>query len=330
MRRFILAVCLLYSSVVVVEAHNNDCKSASTELCVESNTSQQSGKSRAELIQEWRAWLLLNTKYSIYSHEGISAKHLWAINSLSNMFYTRDENIRGNLEMIQWVLDSFCPIPTPKDGIGEFKKIEKQVSSLLDFYVEYDGYKIRRKSAVARLLNEFKIKVYEEKLRSRIKDEEVLKLFDIETAAWNKYFESTSDAYGKIVLGKGDYNLKYVFWNNYDFDVMDHRYLALVCIYLNDNSVWNVSNQCRWDEVGYEYDNILKKLKQSRVLEYEYSPQDKIDALNADAETFKAFLNAHWDLTLKLNIQDEGYLLNHKVRTMKRMLDYYNRTDSAK
>ena len=330
MRRFILAVCLLYSSVVVVEAHDNDCRSASTELCVESNTSQQSGKSRAELIQEWRAWLLQNTKYSIYSLEGISAKHLWAINSLSNMFYTRDENIRGNLEMIQWVLDSFCPIPTPKDGIGEFKKIEKQVSSLLDFHVEYDGYKIRRKSAVARLLNEFKIKVYEEKLRSRIKDEEVLKLFDIETAAWNKYFESTSDAYGKIVLGKDDYNLKYVFWNNYDFDVMDHRYLALVCIYLNDNSVWNVSNQCRWDEVGYEYDNILKKLKQSRVLEYEYSPQDKIDALNADAETFKAFLNAHWDLTLKLNIQDEGYLLNHKVRTMKRMLDYYNRTDSAK
>lgn len=330
MRRFILAVCLLYSSVVVVEAHDNDCRSASTELCVESNTSQQSGKSRAELIQEWRAWLLLNTKYSIYSHEGISAKHLWAINSLSNMFYTRDENIRGNLEMIQWVLDSFCPIPTPKDGIGEFKKIEKQVSSLLDFYVEYDGYKIRRKSAVARLLNEFKIKVYEEKLRSRIKDEEVLKLFDIETAAWNKYFESTSDAYGKIVLGKDDYNLKYVFWNNYDFDVMDHRYLALVCIYLNDNSVWNVSNQCRWDEVGYEYDNLLKKLKQSRVLEYEYSPQDKIDDLNADAETFKAFLNAHWDLTLKLNIQDEGYLLNHKVRTMERMLDYYNRTDSAK
>lgn len=290
-------------------------------------------KSQAELICEWEAWLQQNDKYNIYLYDAVPAKHAWAINSLCNMFYAGDEEIRSNIDMIQWVLDEFCPIETSDREKQQYEKIEKQVSDLLNFEVDlYQGYEVRRKSAISRLLHEFKIKVYEEKLRSKFKDKEINKLFEAEVEAWNKYMESTSDAYGKIVLRKESYSLKYVFWNNYDFDIMDQRYRSLVCMFLNDYSVWSVDNQCRWDEVGYEYDHLPKKIKQRRSLpiEYDFSYQEKIDALNADAQTFKDFLNAHSALAIKLGINDEGYLLRHKSNTMEKILDYYDRSESLR
>lgn len=288
-------------------------------------------KSRAELVCDWETWLKQNNKYDICLYGAVSAEHAWAINSLCNMSYSRNEKIRGNVDMIQWVLDKFCPMPTPDTEKQKYENLERQVASLLNFEVDvYEGYEVRRKSAISRLLYEFKIKVYENKLRSRIQNEEVLKLFDVEVEAWNKYLESTSDAYEKIVLGKDSYNLKYVFWNNYDFDIMDQRYRTLVCMYLNDYSVWNVDNQCRWDEVGYEYDHLPIKIMQQATSDYDYSYQEKIEALNVDAETFKTFLNAHFDLALKFDVRDEGYLLRHKSNTMEKLLDYYNHPESLR
>lgn len=288
-------------------------------------------KNEAESIREWDTWLQQNDKYSISLYGTVTPEHAWAINSFCNMSYSGDEKIRGNVDMIQWVLDKFCPMPTPDTEKQKYENLERQVASLLNFEVVVcEGYEVSRKSAISRLLYEFKIKVYEDKLRSRIQNQEILKLFDAEVEAWNKYMESTSDAYGKIVLGKDSYNLKYAFWNNYDFDIMDQRYRTLVCMCLNDYSVWNVDNQCRWDEVGYEYDHLPIKIKQQETSDYDYSYQEKIEALNVDAETFKTFLNAHFALALKLDVSDEGYLLRHKSNTMERLLDYYNHPESLR
>lgn len=293
------------------------------------DASQQ--KSKTELIIEWKAWLEQNNKYNIYLYDAVTVEHAWAINSLCNMSYSGDDKIRGDIEMIQWVLDTFCPIDTTNEEKEQYEKLEKQVYNLLNFEVDlYQGYEVRRKSAISRLLHEFKIKVYEEKLRSKIQDQEIKKIFEEEVAAWNKYIEATSDAFGKIVLGKDSYYLKYVFWNNYDFDIMEQRYRSLACIFLNDYSIWNVDNQCRWDEVGYEYDHLPEKIKRLTTSEYDYTFQEKIESLNADEEAFKAFLNAHFALVLKMDVIDEGYLLRHKSNTMERFLEHYDRPESLK
>lgn len=287
------------------------------------DTTQQ--KSKTELIYEWETWLLKNNKYNTYLYDTVSTEHIWAINSLCNMFYSGDKNIKGNIEMIQWILDRFCPIKTTDDEKKQYEKIEKQISSLLNFDVDpYLSYEIRRKSAISRLLYEFKINVYEEKLRSQIQDQEAKRLFDEDVLAWDRYMESTLDAFDKIVLGKGSYNLKYAFWNNYYFDLMEQRYCSLVCLFLKDYSVWNVDNQCRWDEVGYMYDHFPKQIKQLKILEYDYSYKEKIIAFYADKEAFMNFLDAHFELGVKLDIINEGYLLRHKVNTMERLLEYYD------
>ena len=324
-----IVLLAVFISAIVIAHINED---ANKKSIADSNiVNMTCGKSTSEMICEWETWLKQNNKYDICLYGAVPAEHAWAINSLCNMFYSGDEKIKGNVDMIQWVLDRFCPIEGTDNEKQLYKKMEKQISCVLNFEVDlHDGYEVRRKSAISRLLYEFKIKVYENKLRNKIQNQEVLNLFDAEVEAWNKYIESTSDAYGKIVLGKDSYNLKYVFWNNYDFDIMDQRYRTLVCMYLNDYSVWNVDNQCRWDEVGYEYDHLPKKIEQRRTSEYDYSYQEKIDALNLDAETFKTYLDAHFALALKFDVLDEGYLLRHKSNTLERLLDYYNHPESLR
>ena len=322
----IVLLAVFIPAIVIAHINENANKKSIADSNIVNLTCE---KSRAELVRDWETWLKQNNEYDIYLYGEVPAEHAWAINSLCNMSYSMNEKIRGNVDMIQWVLDKFCPMPLPVTEKQKYENLERQIESLLNFEVDvYGGYKVRRKSAISRLLYKFKIKVYENKLRSRIQNEEVLKLFDVEVEAWNKYIESTSDAYEKIVLGKDSYKLKSVFGNNYDFDIMDQRYRTLVCMYLNDYSVWNVDNQCRWDEVGYEYEHLPIKIKQQKTSDYDYSYQEKIDALNVDAETFKAFLNAHFALALKFDVSDEGYLLRHKSNTLERLLDYYNRPDS--
>jgi hypothetical protein len=147
-------------------------------------------------------------------------------------------------------------------------------------------------------------------------------LFEAEVEAWNKYMESTSDAYGKIVLRKESYSLKYVFWNNYDFDIMDQRLKSLLYMCFKNPAIYSKVAMSDWESVECGYNQLKGQLDSLDNPDYDYSYDEKVNALNEDEEAFKAFIRIHETLLGKLDISDNGWLLHLKAQTLERFDQY--------
>ncbi|MBR5852298.1 MAG: hypothetical protein IKY73_07245 [Bacteroidaceae bacterium] len=273
----------------------------------------------------WEHWFSNRRDDYIYFFDQLSREHDKAINDLLSLFYDAPDSLRNNHHLIQWRLNKFYPLQTTKeDKYTEFLNLKQQVDSLLCFDVETDGYQIRRKSALARLMNEFLLNMYENKLVESITEPSLLALFEQECKSWYSYCESTSNTFEKIVLGKFQYKLKATFWNNYDFDIMNQRLKSLVFLYCKDTSIWS-DDVCGWNDVENGFNNIRENIKPDNNLEYDFTYDEKVKALDDDKKTFKDFINVHRRLMTKFNIaSDESHLLYFKTRTLNRFMDYYN------
>lgn len=329
MKNLLLLWILVISIASFVSCNNRD-KNRVVEQPGE--CTQTTAQSYEKLVLEWNTWLQNNREDYLYLFESVSQEHENLINNLLTLFYKGYEDKRNNVAMIQKMLDDFCPVSKSDDKVVQYNNLEKQVSTLLDIDVELEGYQVRRKSALARLMHNFKIKYYEEKLLNSISDEETKNLFRTEISAWQQYLQSTSDAFEKIVLGKESYSFKYVYGNNYEFDLMNERYKTLVCLYLKDYSVWDNDNKCGRDEVADEYDKMQKKLPKDQSInpEYHYSYNEQKEAILLDEELFQQYLNAHIAIAIKLGISDEGYILRHKTILMDKMLEHYNSIEAIR
>lgn len=273
----------------------------------------------------WEQWFRDNGDSFIYLFDAVSREHEKAINDFLSLFYEGPDSLRYNHHLIRWRLNEFYPLQTStEDRYKEYLDLKQQVDSLLHFEVETDGYQIRRKSALARLMNEFLLNVYENKLIESIEDPGLLALFEQERESWSLYCESTSNAFGKIVLGRFQYNLKATFWNNYDFDIMNQRLKSLVYLYSKDVSALG-DNMCGWNDVAEGFDNIRKGVKSDSDSEYGYSYDEKVAALEEDKKAFNEYIRIHANLLKEMGVaSDEGHLLYLKAQTLNRFMDYYD------
>lgn len=273
----------------------------------------------------WKQWFRDNGDSFIYLFDAVSREHEKVINDFLSLFYEGPDSLRDNHHLIQWRLNKFYPLQTStEDKFKEYLGFKQQVDSLLRFEVETDGYQIRRKSALARLMNEFLLNVYENKLIESIEDPGLLALFEQERESWNLYCESTSNAFGKIVLGRFQYNLKATFWNNYDFDIMNQRLKSLVYLYSKDVSALG-DNMCGWNDVAEGFDNVRKGVKPDSDSEFGYSYDEKVAALEEDKKAFNEYIRVHVNLLKEMGVaSDEGHLLYLKAQTLNRFMDYYD------
>ncbi len=56
--------------------------------------------------------------------------------------------------------------------------------------------------------------------------------------------------------------------------------------------------------------------------DYDYSYDEKVDALSEDEETFKTFMHIHEALLRKLGASDSSWLLHLKAQTLERFDQY--------
>ncbi len=321
----ILLLLLLLSSCCKNDKISRTSKNQSNALVAENN--QETFKEIKEKQDTifWKLWFDNNSQNYIYLFDEVSEKHKIAINDLLTLFYNGADSLRHDFRMIQWRLDEFYPINDHKaTELGLYYNLEKQIDSLLNFKVEKNSYQQRHKSALMRLMYDFKLNLYEFKLRNLIADKELKELFEQEQKMWEEYYEATSIAFEKIVLGKSSYYLKYTFWNNYDFDIMTQRVTSLLYMYFKDSSIWEKSKTCKWHKVEEAYDNLQKQLRESSDFEYEYSYEDKLNALTLDKNSYMDFMKTHTTLLQKLKLSEETYLLYQKYRTLCGFMDSYN------
>lgn len=267
-------------------------------------------EAKTESEKQWKEWFESHREQSyIYLHGMVSPDHETAINDLLALCYDKDKSLRNNTQMIQWRLNQFHPIEKTNNRLVENKNIEQQIESLLDFNVDMTDYTVRRKSALTVLMFNFLVKTYEGKVRSTIQDNETKILFDKDVLYWQKFHKTTLDTFEKLVLGKEHYALKEVFWNNYDIDVMDNRYVSLRSLYLNHPDYPHYYlpydySYGRTPEMDIEYADLREKIPQKTDSEYEYSYKKKIKAINDDHKAFDEFLGVHDNLLEMLNKDD--------------------------
>lgn len=192
--------------------------------------------------------------------------------------------------------------------------MEKQVDSLLNFNTNLD-YLVRRKSALARLMYEFRIRMFEDVLAGSMK-KTTKALFEEERKAWNEYQNATSEAFGINVLRKESYNFKAVFWNNYDFDIMDHRLKSLLYMCFKNPAIYSETAIGDWDSVERGYIQLKGQLDSMDNPDYDYSYDEKMEALTKDEEAFKDYMDIHEDLLDELRISDKNYQLYMKEQTL--------------
>ena len=285
---------------------------------------------KTESEKQWKEWFESHREQSyIYLHGMVSPDHETAINDLLALCYDKDKSLRNNTRMIQWRLNQFHPIEKTNNRLVENKNIEQQIESLLDFNVDMTDYTVRRKSALTVLMFNFLVKTYEGKVRSTIQDNETKVLFDKDVLYWQKFHKTTLDTFEKLVLGKEHYALKEVFWNNYDIDVMDNRYVSLRSLYLNhpDYPYYYLPydySYGRTPEMDIEYADLREKIPQKTGSEYEYSYKKKIKAINDDERAFFEFLMIHEDLLEKLNKDDNVRWDMSRMMTVRGMFENYN------
>ena len=285
---------------------------------------------KTESEKQWKEWFESHREQSyIYLHGMVSPDHETAINDLLALCYDKDKSLRNNTQMIQWRLNQFHPIEKTNNRLVENKNIEQQIESLLDFNVDMTDYTVRRKSALTVLMFNFLVKTYEDKVRGTIQDNETKALFDKDVLYWQKFHETTLDTFEKLVLGKEHYALKEVFWNNYDIDVMEDRYVSLWSLYLNHPDYPHYYrphdySYLRTPELDIEYLDLRKKIPQKTDTEYEYSYKEKMEAIDADEEAFFKFLRTHDNLLEKLNKDDNVRWDGSRMMMVRGMFENYN------
>ena len=285
---------------------------------------------KTESEKRWKRWFKNHRdKRYIYLHGAVSSDHEATINDLLALCYDNDQSMRNNTQMIQWRLNQFHPIEQTNNRVVEHENIEQQIEALLDFEVDITDYTARRKSALTVLMLDFLIKTYENKVRSTIQDNETKALFDKDVLCWQKFHETTLDTFEKLVLGKEHYALKGVFWNNYDVDVMNDRYVSLWSLYLNHPDYPHYYrphdySYLRTPELDIEYLDLRKKIPQKTDSEYEYSYKEKMEAIDADEEAFFKFLRTHDNLLEKLNKDDNVRWDGSRMMMVRGVFENYN------
>ena len=275
-------------------------------------------------IATWEQWFKDNHRryVHLFGSDSISPNHNDAIDDLISLFYNGNDTLRHDYRMILWRLNEFYPINNEKvDGYERYLGVERQVDSLLNFNTDWD-YRLRRKSALARLMYEFRIRMYEDVLSSMLHDKDAVELFRQEREAWKKYEDATSEAFGINVLRKESYYLKYTFWNNYDFDIMDKRLKSLLYMCFKNPAIYSKVAMSDWESVECGYNQLKGQLDSLDNPDYDYSYDEKVNALNEDEETFKAFMHIHEALLRKLSVSDSRWLLHLKAQTLERFDQY--------
>ncbi len=319
-------IYILFLTIAVISG----CYNNKAQIHVESNNENPKEQVCVASCEQndtvlWDTWFKENNKCYIYYFNETKEKYTRTINDLLSLFYNGNDSLKSNYRMIEWRLNKFYPIID--DASNELKKynnIEKQIDSLLNFEVEKDGYQVRHKSALTRFLYEFRLKMLEEKLRNSIEDAEIKLLLDKEIKLWYQYSNATSDAFEKIVLRKYNYNLKAVFWNNYDFDIMNHRINSLLYLYFKDSLTHKSNCTYDWKNVESSYRQIQKSIKLENDSDYEYSYEEQKKSLSDDKNSFIRFMDVHSMLLKKLGLDDNGYMLDLKVLVLDKFLDGYN------
>ena len=275
-------------------------------------------------IASWTQWFEDNKKSYVHlsSHnDSVSTNHNDAIDDLISLFYNGNDTLRHDYRMISWRLNEFYPINNENvDGYERYLGVEKQVDSLLNFNTNLD-YLVRRKSALKRLMYEFRIRMYEDVLAGSMK-KATKALFEKERKAWEEYHNATSEAFGINVLRKESYNFKAVFWNNYDVDIMDHRLKSLLYMCFKNPAIYSKVTMSDWESVERGYNQLKGQLDSMNNPDYDYSYDEKVNALSEDEETFKAFMHIHEALLRKLGISDSSWLLHLKAQTLERFDQY--------
>ena len=286
---------------------------------------------KTESEKQWKEWFESHREQSyIYLHGMVSPDHETAINDLLALCYDKDKSLRNNTQMIQWRLNQFHPIEKTNNRLVENENIEQQIESLLDFNVDMTDYTVRRKSALTVLMFNFLVKTYENKVRSTIQDNETKALFDEDVLCWQKFRKTTLDTFEKLVLGKEHYALKGVFWNNYDVDVMNDRYVSLWSLYLNHPDYPHYYrpydySYVKTPELDIEYADLRKKILQKADPEYEYSYKKKMKAINDDERAFFEFLRTHESLLERLNKDDNVRWDRSRMMMVRGILENYNK-----
>lgn len=278
----------------------------------------------------WSQWFETNHEVFLYTYGAISANHESAINDLLTLYFRGSADQRKNCHMIYWRLSKFYPVSVKANNERLFyNNLEMQIDSLLNFEVDiYEGYEARRKSALMRMMAEFKVELYFTKLMNKYRDTMVQSLIESEQTAWSKYFKSATKTFEKLVLHKSSYYLKPVFWANYELDLLEQRLAALMSMYFEDKSIWGYDDSCRWDEVSYVYDNITPKLNKSPYSENQFSYEEQKSSLETEEEHFKAYINARWNVSQKVGFYDENCILHYKEESLERIFDTYNKPEA--
>ena len=274
-------------------------------------------------IATWEQWFKNNHRryVHLFGSDSISPSHNDAIDDLISLFYNGNDTLRHDYRMISWRLNEFYPINHENvDGYERYLGVEKQVDSLLNFNTNLD-YLVRRKSALKRLMYEFRIRMYEDVLAGSMK-KATKALFEKERKAWEEYHNATSEAFGINVLRKESYNFKAVFWNNYDFDIMDHRLKSLLYMCFKNPAIYSETAIGEWDNVERGYIQLIGLLDSMDNPDYDYSYDEKMEALTKDEETFKDYMDIHEDLLDELRISDKNYQLYMKEQALIKFHTY--------
>lgn len=268
-------------------------------------------------IADWEQWFKDNHRryVHLFGSDSISPSHNDAIDDLISLFYNGNDTLRHDYRMILWRLNEFYPINNENvDGYERYLDVERQVDSLLNFNTDLD-YLVRRKSALKRLMYEFRIRMFEDVLAGSMK-KATKALFEKERKAWEEYHNATSEAFGINVLRKESYNFKAVFWNNYDFDIMDHRLKSLLYMCFKNPAIYSETAIGEWDNVERRYIQLIGLLDSMDNPDYDYSYDEKMEALTKDEEAFKDYMDIHEDLLDELRISDKNYQLYMKEQAL--------------
>ena len=77
-----------------------------------------------------------------------------------------------------------------------------------------------------------------------------------------------------------------------------------------------------WESVERGYNQLKGQLDSMDNPDYDYSYDEKMEALTKDEEAFKDYMDIHETLLGKLDISDNGWLLHLKAQTLERFDQY--------
>lgn len=303
---------ILYALCFVSCNHRGHNKTYSDQLLNVIEATQSQYPNDAEQIAKWGEWLRVN--HDIYISEGVSQEYAWVINSLLTMHHCNGMAMPQSIQMTQWILSSYNPVAETADKLQQYKNLEQQVLTLLNF----DTIDTTIKLDLTLFMSEFMVRLYEDKLRGSINESEILALLENDISTWRRYYDTTVDMYDRLVLeGKNSVLLSYY----YKIDIMLQRYQCLARLYLMEYVDWSIyesddyfpKNVICWDEVGYEYEQIADKI----------ANEEQLAILEAEKEAFGDYLNSTWELMIKLDALDYNSLQHQqKAQSLAMLFDY--------